>query len=186
MSSALHKRREAIHLNAGQPHTPGARLLRVLHSIENGFLLLLIFSAVSIATLQIVLRNSGADALVWADQALNILVLWIAMAGALVATREKNHIAIDLVGRYLSGWPKRLVVAVTFSATAICCAIASWFGVGFVLEEKEYGDIAFLDVPLWLCEAIIPFALGIIAIRYTLFTVQALLGMDFSSNEESR
>lgn len=152
---------------------PGS-VRRVLHGIENGFLLLLIFAAVSIATAQIVLRNSGADALVWADQALNILVLWIAMAGALVASREKNHIAIDLLSHYLSGWPKRLVAAITYGATTACCAIAAWFGAHFVVEEREYGDIAFLNIPLWICEAIIPVVLALIALRYALFTLQAL------------
>ncbi len=57
-----------------------AAALRWLHRIENGFLVGLVVLALGLAAAQIVLRNSGGTALVWADQALNILVLWIALA----------------------------------------------------------------------------------------------------------
>jgi hypothetical protein len=32
--------------------------------------------------------------------------------------------------------------------------------------EKEDGTLAFLNVPVWFCEAIIPFALAVIASRF--------------------
>lgn len=159
--------------------TPSQSLLRrtlaVLHGLEDLFLLSLILLAVSLASTQIVLRNSGTDALVWADQALNILVLWIAMAGAMVATRERNHIAIDLLSHYLTGFSRRLIEAATYFATSSVCAVAAWYGLGFVIEEREYGDIAFMNIPLWVCEAIIPFVLALIALRYALYTVQILM-----------
>lgn len=150
-------------------------VVRLLHWLENGLLLGLILGAVGLATTQIVLRNSGADALVWADQALNILVLWIAMAGALVASRENNHIAIDLVEHYLPGRWLTIVTALTQFATATACGVTAWYGYHFVREEMDYGDIAFLQIPMWLCEAIIPFALFIIGLRYLAYGLQSLL-----------
>lgn len=148
----------------------------ILHKLEDGLLLSLILAAVLLALTQIVLRNTGADALVWADQALSIGVLWIAMVGALVASREKNHIAIDLVSRFASAGKQRFIQAITHAATAACCAIAAWFGGRFVLEEREFGEIAFLNIPLWLCEAIIPVTLGLIALRYALYFLQQIFG----------
>lgn len=150
------------------------RAITLLHWLEDAFLLLLITAAVTLATTQIVLRNSGADALVWADSALNILVLWIAMAGAMVASRDKDHIAIDILNRYLRGISQRLVQSLSYAATALCCGIAAWYGVRFVQEERQYADIAFLNIPIWLCEAIIPIALGLIAVRYCLYTLQTI------------
>ncbi|MFK8021859.1 MAG: TRAP transporter small permease [Pseudomonadales bacterium] len=159
------------------------RTLTVLHGLEDLFLLGLILLAVCLAITQIVLRNSGADALLWADQALNIFVLWIAMAGALVATRERNHIAIDLLSHYLTGLSRRIIEAATYLATTLVCAVTAWYGAGFVLEEREYGDIVFLNVPLWVCEAIIPLVLALIALRYALYTVQILMQDDTTGLE---
>lgn len=150
------------------------RFVRLLHWLENGLLLSLILGAVCLAATQIVLRNSGADALLWADQALNILVLWIAMSGALVASRENNHIAIDLMQHYLSEKWLTIVTGLTQLATAAACGVAAWYGYHFVREEMEYGDVAFLQIPMWLCEAIIPFALIIISVRYLTYGIQSL------------
>ncbi len=149
--------------------------VRVLHWLENGLLLSLILGAVVLATTQIILRNSGADALLWADQALNILVLWIAMAGALVASRENNHISIDLVQHYLPPRWLNTVTSLTQFATAAACGVAAWYGYHFVREEMDYGDVAFLQVPIWLCEAIIPFALCVIGLRYLVFGLQSVV-----------
>ncbi|MEM8499450.1 MAG: TRAP transporter small permease [Pseudomonadota bacterium] len=145
-----------------------------MHWLENGLLLSLILGAVCLATTQIILRNSGADALLWADQALNVLVLWIAMSGALVASRENNHIAIDLIQHYLSEKWLTVVTSLTQFATAVACGVAAWYGYHFVREEMEYGDIAFLQIPIWLCEAIIPFALLIISLRYLNYGLKSL------------
>lgn len=150
------------------------RVVRLLHWLENGLLLGLIFGAVCLATTQIILRNSGADALLWADQALNILVLWIAMSGALVASSENNHIAIDLMKHHLHEKWLRIISSLTQFATAAACGVAAWYGYHFVREEMEYGDIAFLQIPMWLCEAIIPFALFIISVRYLHYGYQSL------------
>jgi hypothetical protein len=34
------------------------------------------------------------------------------------------------------------------------------------MQEYQYGGSAFADIPNWLCQAIIPFALTVIALRY--------------------
>ncbi|MGI9295295.1 MAG: TRAP transporter small permease [Pseudomonadales bacterium] len=152
-----------------------AAALRWLHRIENGFLVGLVVLALGLATAQIVLRNSGGTALVWADQALNILVLWIAMAGALVASRERNHIAIDVVSHYTSPYTQRFIDSIIYLTTSLVCAVAAYYGIGFVIEERQYPQEVIPHIPNWVCVAIIPFALGVIALRYLLFFLQSLL-----------
>ena len=55
-----------------------------------------------LALLQILLRNAFGFGFLWAESVLKILVLWIALLGAMVATREDHHIKIDLLERFLS------------------------------------------------------------------------------------
>lgn len=150
-------------------------LLRLLHKLENAFLISLLLTALGLASAQIILRNSGLDAITWADQAINILVLWIALAGALLASRERSHIAIDLASHYAGDLSQRVFSALRCLATASLCAIAAYYGTLFVVEERSYGDIAFLNVPVWLCEAIIPATLALISLRYCLYFLQAFV-----------
>ncbi|MGI9285816.1 MAG: TRAP transporter small permease [Pseudomonadales bacterium] len=149
--------------------------LRWLHRIENGFLVGLVVLALGLATAQIVLRNSGGTALVWADQALNILVLWIALAGALVASRERNHIAIDAISHYTKPLTQRFIDSLIYLTTSLVCAVAAYYGVGFVIDERQYPQEVIPHIQNWVCVAIIPFALGAIALRYLLFFLQSLL-----------
>ena len=44
----------------------------------------------------------------------------------------------------------------------------AWHSLRFVQSEREYGSTAFLDVPAWILEVVLPFAFAMIAIRYTL------------------
>jgi TRAP-type C4-dicarboxylate transport system permease small subunit len=149
--------------------------LRILHKLEDAFLITLLLAALGLATSQIFLRNAGLEAITWADQAINILVLWIALAGALLASRERAHIAIDLASHYAGDTSQRIFSALRCLATAALCGIAAWYGTLFVIEERSYGDIAFLNVPVWVCEAVIPAALALISLRYSLFFLQAFI-----------
>ena len=63
------------------------------------------------------------------------------------------------------GMKKSMHFVVSLSCSAIC-AVAAYYSYLFVLIEKEDGMIAFLNVPVWFCEAIIPFALTVIAARF--------------------
>jgi TRAP-type C4-dicarboxylate transport system permease small subunit len=58
------------------------------------------------------------------------------------------------------------VEAFTRLSTAFICGLAAWHGYRFARMEAEFGGTAFLQVPIWVCQTIIPFALGVIALRY--------------------
>ncbi len=78
-----------------------ARLLKVLHALEDGLLVGLLLALVFVAVMQIVLRNGFDGGFLWADAFLRVLVLWIGLAGAMAASREHRHISIDILGRFL-------------------------------------------------------------------------------------
>jgi len=72
----------------------------ILHRVEDAALILALASMLVMALAQIVLRNFFDTGLLWAEPFLRILVLWVAMLGGMVATREGRHIAIDAAARY--------------------------------------------------------------------------------------
>lgn len=84
----------------------------------------------------------------------------------MIASRNGKHININLLSKYL---PEKLATASKIFCllfTASISAIVTYYSYLFVLMEKESGDIAFSSIPLWFCEAIIPFAFCVICIRY--------------------
>ncbi len=142
------------------------KINRGIHSVENAFLVLLVLSMLAMSITQIVLRNFADSGLVWADALLRILVLWLALTGGMVATRDGGHININIIGHYLRGGPKIFVTFLTLSLSGILCIIMAWHSWQFVLLEKEDNMIAFLTYPAWWFEIAIPIAFAVMAIRF--------------------
>ncbi len=137
-------------------------------TIENGLLVLLLTGMILLATLQIVLRNGWSTGLSWADPALRVAVLWVTLLGAMAATRDNNHIKIDLLSRFLPAPLKGYMQLATDLFSAFICGLLAWHGGRFVYFEWQDGSILFATVPAWACELIIPLGFGVMALRFLL------------------
>ncbi|MDD2759036.1 MAG: TRAP transporter small permease [Methylomonas sp.] len=142
------------------------KLHKLLLKAEMLVLTGLLISLILIAVVQVLMRNVLGGGLLWADAYTRISVLWIAMLGAMLASRERNHITIDILIRRMPERWKTTVRRITDGLTGLVCFMAAWFTIAFVEQDYAYGDKAFADIPTWWCEAIIPFAFAIIALRY--------------------
>lgn len=118
------------------------------------------------AVLQILLRNFFDTGIVWADAFLRVLVLWVTMLGAMVATREQRHIKIDVLARYLPATYQPLLKLVTGASAAGVCAVVAYYMLVFVSYEFVDATLAFATIPNWLCQSILPLGFAVMAIRF--------------------
>lgn len=144
------------------------RFRDLLHNLEKGILALLLTTMVLLAALQILMRNIWGSGLPWADPSLRTIVLWLAMMGAMAATREHSHIRIDILSRFLPARAKQISSRITNLFTGVVCGLLAWHGARFVYFEWQDGMMLFDDIPAWYAEAIIPIGFGIMAIRFLL------------------
>jgi len=145
------------------------RTYHFLLATETFFLLFFLLTAILLASSQILLRNFFDSGIGWADSALRILVLWIGMIGAMFASRNKKHIRIDILSHYLPDKLRNNIWRVTELITAAVCGIVAYYSIQFIKYEYEDGIIAFANVPVWLCEIIIPIAFIIMSMRYFVY-----------------
>lgn len=145
------------------------RTYNFLLATETFFLLFFLLTAILLASTQILLRNFFDSGIGWADSALRILVLWIGMIGAMFASRNKKHIRIDVLSHYLPYKLRDNIWRFTEIVTAVVCGLAAYFSIEFIKYEYEDGLIAFANVPVWVCETIIPIAFTIMALRYFVY-----------------
>jgi len=150
------------------------KFYRALLKTETGLLVLLLLSLIVIAVVQIFMRNVLDSGFFWAESFIRIAVLWIALVGAMIGSRNGQHIAIDALVRHLSATTQLFMQRLTDAFTAFICFIMAYYSYQFVRLEFEGGGLAFSMVPNWLCEAIIPFALLIIASRYLIAAIFAI------------
>ena len=158
--------------NSGHSETPRRNdpehngIVSLLHKIEDGILITLLLVMILMAVLQIGLRNFFDSGILWGDAMVRVLVLWIGLIGAMIASRNNHHISIDMISKFLPDKIKRFSNLLTLLFTALICAIMTWYSFVFVAMEKQDGVFAFAQVPVWICESIIPFAFSVISLRY--------------------
>lgn len=143
---------------------------RYINHLEDAFLVGLLSSLIVLASTQIMLRNVFDSGISWAEPLLKILVLWVGLTGAMVATRYEQHITINVLTRYLPHPLQQLSGLFTSLFTSIVSAIISYHGARLVVMDMQEGSIAFANIPNWWCELIIPLAFAVIALRFLLLT----------------
>lgn len=148
-----------------------ARLLRLVTWIENGLLILLLALMVSLAGAQIVFRNLLDVSILGVDQLLRLLVLWVAMLGAVAASREAKHIGVDVISRWLPPRTRAGVRVLTDFFTITVCVLLAWHAIRFVESERHSHEMAFGALPVWVAQLILPVAFSLIALRYLLLMI---------------
>ena len=150
------------------------RIVNIVHWLEDTALALLLGAIVLLAPLQIFLRLAFDAGLTWADPMIRVLVLWVGMFGAISASRGDRHIAIDVLPRMLKGRARAAMAALVHVFTVVVCALLAWHSARFVASEREFAGEAFLGIPSWILETVLPFAFAVIAFRYALGTFPLL------------
>lgn len=150
------------------------RLIKALHWLEDAVLVIIFICLMGLAFAQIGMRNFFNGGWLWADPALRILVLWLAMWGASVAARHGHHIRIELAPHYLPKSWQRFNTILCDLACALISGVVAYYSTVFVVDEYTNGGIAFGSVPVWVCELIIPVSLVILALRYSAQTLATI------------
>lgn len=153
---------------ASDHHPAVARFIRLLTWTENLLLVGLLTLLVLLASSKIVFRHVVDFSALGADPLLRIMVLWIALLGAVAASREGKHMGVDVIARWLPGRAQSGVRALTDLFTFGVCLVLAWQAWRFVLSEHEKNDLAFARIPVWVTELILPVAFVLIALRYAL------------------
>jgi TRAP-type C4-dicarboxylate transport system permease small subunit len=152
-----------------------SRLEKAGRAGEDAVLVIILTAMILLAASQIVMRNFFNFGFIWTDEMLRMLVLWIAVAGAVAASRNDKHINIAILDRFLPDRIKQAVKIAVHLFTAAVCGVVAWHSVQFVLTSREFGDVLMGSIPAWLPQLILPIGFGLICYRYALFMVKEIL-----------
>lgn len=141
-------------------------LERIGRIAEDTALVVLLGSMVTLAVTQIVLRQFFDGTIVWADELIKIIVLWLAMVGSIAAARDNRHIRIDVLSHML---PDKLVIAtrilVDLFAAGVCGVIA-WQAWRYLQIEIEWQETVLIDTPAWIAHVVVPASFLLISYRF--------------------
>lgn len=144
---------------------------------EDVVLVVILSGMILLAASQIVLRNFLNVGFIWGDELLRMLVLWIAVAGAVAASRTDKHINIAIFDRFLPEKLANVSKGLIHLFTTVIAGIMTWFSIQFVRTSHEFGDVLLGGVPAWLLQLILPIGFGLISYRYFVFAIKDLAGL---------
>jgi TRAP-type C4-dicarboxylate transport system permease small subunit len=137
-----------------------------LDALLGGLLAAELLAMVFLSSLQILLRNVFDSGLLWIDPLLRHLVLLLAFTGAVVATGSKRHVQINALGRLLRGRAQRVGGTVVAAAASLISLAIAHASLVLLLDEIEFSEIVFLNVPSWLVVAVFPVSFLVLAFRF--------------------
>lgn len=144
--------------------------------LEDALQVLLLAAMVLIGATQIFMRNVVGESLGWADESQRLIVLWLAMLGAMAASRDRRQLRIDLAARYLRGVLRTGLEAFADLVTAVVAGVIGWYALLFVHETFTYGDRLVSVIPAWIVQAVLPLAFLMICLRHLVNGVLTLAG----------
>ena len=147
------------------------QIVMILQKIEDTVLVGLLLLMISMAVLQIFMRNLFDSGILWGDSLVKVLVLWIGLLGAMIASRNSHHISIDILSKFLPEQIKKITNFIISVFTSLVCGVMAYYSLSFVIMEKQDGYTAFANIPAWVCESIIPIAFAIISLRYLFLSI---------------
>ncbi|MFQ5914685.1 MAG: TRAP transporter small permease [Nitrospinota bacterium] len=151
---------------------------RWLARLEGFVLVALLAAMVGVSFSQVVLRNVFHTGLEGADVLLRHAVLWIALLGAALATRQFRHIRIDIFPRLIPPRFRRLAEGITSLACFWVSAALTWAAWTLVRLEREAGSVLVLGLPTWAAQVILPVGFLLITFHLGLSSIERFTARD--------
>ncbi len=156
---------------------------RWLARTEGIALVLFLGAMVGVSFLQVILRNVFQSGIDGADVLLRHGVLWVALLGASLATRQARHIRIDIIPRLIPAAVQGLIERITGLAAFAVSATLTGAGWTLVKLEREAQTVLALGIPTWVTQVIIPLGFLAITFRLGLMTLERFRTPGAEGNE---
>ena len=156
---------------------PTNKVIKLVHKLEDWVLVAATVAIVVFSTTQIVLRNIFESGIVWISPLLGMLVLWVGLLGALLATRQHAHIKINVLSNYLPKHYKPIAIIVSNLFSATILFILAYYCVEFVKLDWDTDAKAFASVPVWVVQIIMPVSFLLMGVRFLVYTVSGTIDL---------
>ena len=124
------------------PSSPPRDLVRPLRVLVAASLAMV----VAVTLVQILLRYAFDAPLIWSEELVKLMIVWIAFVGAAVVCWDGRHLNVDVFFTLLPGRARRAVRILNAAISVGFLAVLGWTSVKLVILEN-YQDLSALPIP---------------------------------------
>ena len=123
--------------------------------------------AVSVATIQVILRYVGGTGLFWAEELVVYTLIWTAFLAASAAVRTGEHLTVELIYLILGPRHTGTIVRITGIIGLAAAVALAILGIDLVMAQQEYGQLSpALQMPMWIVYLAMPLSGFLMALRF--------------------
>jgi tripartite ATP-independent transporter DctM subunit len=137
---------------------------RTVASLENAVALTALAAMTVLPVIEVAGRLGTGIGVPGAIVLVQHLTLWVALAGAVLAARNKQLLALSTARLLPARWQSRVGVFTSAISVAVITALVI-ASVDFVRIEREAGDEVALGIPSWLILAVLPVGFATVLFR---------------------
>jgi TRAP-type C4-dicarboxylate transport system permease small subunit len=131
------------------------KLKMILEKILKSALVVFLLSMIVLALMQVILRKVFNTAVPDADKVITMLIYYIAIFGATVATLQDKHINIEIITNFVNDkWKKILLVLANAFSIFIMILLLSAVR-EYLLSQSESLEFFLADIPTYYVEGAI-------------------------------
>lgn len=142
--------------------------LRGLEWLENALVVAFAAGLVILAGVQVFARLVLDTGFAWIESSESLLLIWLTVAGGVVAARQHQHLGIDVLSERFRPRVRaflRILTATFAAAVCVILAVASW---NLMRLELDTPSEAARLVPAWVKLSALPVGFGLMALHYLL------------------
>jgi TRAP-type C4-dicarboxylate transport system permease small subunit len=144
------------------------RLDHLLAVVERTLIVLLLSGLLGLGLLQMLWRNLFAGGVLWADEFLRHVAVWLGVLGASLMTREQKHLRFDVLPQCLPSWCHPWCRLLTNLMAVLICALLCHAAWRFIQDERAAGTMLTCGIKTWVGQSIFPYGFLIMALRFLL------------------
>ncbi|WP_163538462.1 TRAP transporter small permease [Gracilibacillus sp. YIM 98692] len=125
-----------------------------------------IFLTSVIIFVNVVLRYFFDSGVVWAEEAVRYIIIYIVMLGSSLAITKNEHIAVSIFETSSVKWFAHMIYALQNFASLAFTFIVTYLGWGIVESLRATSQISpAMQIPMWWVYLIFPLSTGLMSIR---------------------
>ncbi|TCS80598.1 TRAP transporter small permease [Tepidibacillus fermentans] len=138
----------------------------VLNKLEEIFVILALAVAVTVAFIEVILRQFGTS-MGFSFELVNYLLIWVGLIGASIGVRENVHLGVDLLIKNFEAKTQKAILILGNLVSVFFSVLIAYLGYLHVQDVLHLGQLSpEMEMPLYIPRSLIPIAFGLMGIRF--------------------
>ncbi len=151
--------------------------IRVINSIEEGVISILLAAMTLLVFIEVVLRFGFGIGLLWAQELTLHLSAWMVLFGVSYGIKIGSHIGVDALVKVLPPLARRIINGIAVTACLVYCGLFSKGAWVYLAKMHKIGiEMEDMPIPKWIAHSIILLGMIMIAIRLVILLIAIIRG----------